>query len=97
MSYQFMALRGILPHLIHILMSGIESFERPLRWSDDYSPTKEPTINELLITLRTLFYYRKRCVLQTGGIKQYLFETIQFVERVSPSCIKNIINLMYNS
>lgn len=78
-------------------MSGIELSERPLCWSDDYSPTKAPTINELLITLRTLFYYRKRCVMQTGSLKQYLSETISFVERVSPSCIKNIINLMYGS
>jgi hypothetical protein len=97
MSYLFMVLLGILLHLIHILMSGIESSNRPLRWSDDYSPTKAPTINEMLITLRTLFYYRKRCVLQTGGVKPYLFETIQFLERVSPACIKNIINLLYNS
>lgn len=77
-------------------MSGTESFDRPLRWSDVYAPTNAPTINELLITLRTLFYYRKRCVLQTGGIKQYLLESIQFIERVSPKCIQNIINLMYN-
>ena len=77
-------------------MSGIELSERPLRWSDDYAPTNAPTINELLITLRTLFYYRKRCVLQTGGVKQYLLESIQFLERVSPKCIHNIINLMYN-
>lgn len=91
-----MVLPGILLRLILIRMNGIESFERPIRWSDDYSPTKAPTINELLITLRTLFYYRKRCVLQTGGVRQYLLETIQFVERVSPQCIKNIINLMYN-
>lgn len=77
-------------------MSGTELSERPLRWSDDYAPTKAPTINELLITLRTLFYYRKRCVLQTGGVKQYLLESIGFIERVSPKCIHNIINLMYN-
>lgn len=77
-------------------MSGIEKSDRPIRWSDDYAPTKAPTINELLITLRTLFYYRKRCVMQTGSLKQYLSETISFVERVSPLCIKNIINLMYN-
>lgn len=96
MKYLSMVLRGILLHLTLILMNGIESSERPIRWSDDYSPTKAPTINELLITLRTLFYYRKCCVLQTGGVKQYLLETIQFVERVSPMCIKNIINLMYN-
>lgn len=80
-----------------IPMSGIESSDRPLRWSDDYSPTKAPTINELLITLRTLFYYRKRCVMQTGSLKQYLQESIQFLERVSPKCIHNIINMMYNS
>lgn len=91
-----MVLLGIPLYLILIRMSGIELSERPLCWSDDYSPTKAPTINELLITLRTLFYYRKRCVLQTGGVKRYLLETIQFVERVSPSCIKNIINFMYN-
>lgn len=77
-------------------MSGTELSERPLRWSDDYAPTHAPTINELLITLRTLFYYRKRCVLQIGGVKQYLLESIQFIERVSPQCIHNIINLMYN-
>ncbi len=87
---------GIVQLLILILMSGIELSERPLRWSADYAPKKEPTINELLITLRTLFYYRKRCVLQTGGVKQYLLESIQFIERVSPRCIHNIINLMYN-
>lgn len=83
-------------NLTLIRMNGIESSDRPKCWSYDYAPTKAPTINELLITLRTLFYYRKRCVLQTGGIKQYLLETIQFVERVSPPSIKNIINLMYN-
>ena len=77
-------------------MNGIELPSRPLSWSDDYAPTDEPTINELLITLRTLFYYRKRCVIQTGSIKPYLSETIQFIERVSPKCIHNIINLMYN-
>lgn len=77
-------------------MNGIEQSARPLRWSDDYAPTKAPTINELLITLRTLFYYRKRCVMQTGGVRQYLLETIQFLERVSPECIHRIINLMYN-
>ncbi len=77
-------------------MSGSELSERPLCWSDDYAPTNAPTINELLITLRTLFYYRKRCVMQSGGIKQYLLESIQFIERVSPKCIQNIINLMYN-
>lgn len=77
-------------------MSGIVSSERPLRWSDDYAPTDAPTINELLITLRTLFYYRKRCVSQCGSIKQYLIESIGFLERVSPPCIHNIINLMYN-
>lgn len=82
--------------IIYILMSGIVSSERPLRWSDDYAPTAEPTINELLITLRTLFYYRKCCVMQTGGVRQYLLETIQFLERVAPKCIQNIINLMYN-
>lgn len=87
---------GILQPLIHILMSGIESSDRPLSWSDDYAPTDAPTINELLITLRTLFYYRKRCVIQTGGVKQYLLESIQFLERVSPKYIHNIINLMYN-
>lgn len=91
-----MALLGILQPLILILMSGTELSERPLRWSDDYAPTNAPTINELLITLRTLFFYRKRCVLQTGGIKQYLLESIGFIERVSPKCIHNIINLMYN-
>ena len=77
-------------------MSGTELSERPLRWSDDYAPTNAPTINELLITLRTLFYYRKRCVMQTGSVRQYLLETIQFLERVSPKCILNIINLLYN-
>ena len=77
-------------------MNGTELSDRPLRWSDDYAPTNAPTINELLITLRTLFYYRKRCVLQTGGVKQYLLESIQFIERISPKCIHNIINLMYN-
>ena len=77
-------------------MSGTELSERPIIWSDDYAPTDAPTINELLITLRTLFYYRKRCVFQTGGVKQYLSESIQFLERVSPKCIHNIINLMYN-
>lgn len=77
-------------------MNGTELSERPLRWSDDYAPTNAPTINELLITLRTLFYYRKRCVLQTGGVRQYLLETIQFLELVAPKCIQNIINLMYN-
>lgn len=77
-------------------MSGTVLPDRPLRWSDDYSPTKAPTINELLITLRTLFYFRKRCVFVTGGVKQYLLESIQFIERVSPKCIHNIINLMYN-
>lgn len=77
-------------------MSGIALSERSLRWSADYAPTHAPTINELLITLRTLHYYRKRCVMQTGGVKQYLLETIQFLERVSPKCIQNIINLLYN-
>ena len=77
-------------------MSGIVSFDFPHRWSDDYAPSNAPTINELLITLRTLFYYRKRCVMQTGGVKQYLLESIQFLERVSPKCIHNIINMMYN-
>lgn len=91
-----MALLGIVQPLILILMSGIELSERSLRWSIDYAPTKAPTINELLITLRTLFYYRKRCVLQSGAVKQYLLESIQFIERVSPKCIHNIINLMYN-
>lgn len=77
-------------------MSGTEKSERPISWSDDFAPSKAPTINELLITLRTLFYYRKRCVMQTGGVKTYLLETIQFLERVAPKCIQNIINLMYN-
>lgn len=87
---------GIVQLLMLILMNGIELSERSLRWSDDYAPSKAPTVNELLITLRTLFYYRKRCVMQTGSIKQYLSETIAFLERVSPKCIHNIINLMYN-
>ncbi len=91
-----MVLPGIVQPLILILMSGIELSERSLRWSDDYAPTNAPTINELLITLRTLFYYRKRCVLQTGGVEQYLLESIRFIERISPKCIHNIINLMYN-
>lgn len=77
-------------------MSGIAESDRPLRWSDDYAPSNAPSVNEFLITLRTLFYYRKCCVSQTGGIKQYLLETIQFLERVSPKCIRNIINFMYN-
>lgn len=77
-------------------MSGTALPERPIRWSDDYAPTDAPTISELLITLRTLFYYRKHCVMQTGSVKQYLLETIQFLELVAPKCIHNIINFMYN-
>lgn len=77
-------------------MSGIVESDRPLRWSDDYAPNSEPTINELLITLRTLFWYRTKCVKQTGFVTRYLVETIQFFERVAPKCIQNIINLMYN-
>jgi hypothetical protein len=78
-------------------MSGTVESKRHLLCSDDYAPTKAPTANELLITLRTLFYYRKCCVMQTGGVKKYLVESIQFLERVSPKYIHNIIHLMYNS
>lgn len=91
-----MASLGIVQLFMFILMNGIESSDRPLCWSKDYAPSKAPTINELLITLRTLFYYRKRCVIQTGSVRQYLSECIGFLERVSPKCIHNIINLMYN-
>ncbi len=96
MRSPFTASLMIVPPYIVIPMNGIELSNRSLRWSLDYAPTKEPTINELLITLRTLFYYRKRCIMQTGSLKQYLLETIQFLERVSPKCIHNIINMMYN-
>lgn len=74
-------------------MSGIVSSD----WKNDYVSSNEPTINELLITLRTLFYYRKRCVKQTGFVTKYLFETIGFLERIAPKEIQNIINMMYNS
>lgn len=78
-------------------MNGIDLSERPISRFCGKAPIHAPTIDELLVTLRTLFYYRKRCVLQTGGVLPYLLETIRFLELLSPPRIKNIINLMYNS
>lgn len=87
----------ILQLTMHILMSGTERSNKQMEWRASYSPSSEPTINEILITLRTLFYFRKRSVSQLGFVRQYLIETIGFLERVAPKEIKNIINLMYNT
>lgn len=77
-------------------MSGIV-LSKQIEWRADYAPTSSPTLNELLITLRTLHYYSRRCAKQNGSIKPYLTECIGFIERSSPKEIQNIINLMYNS
>lgn len=67
-----------------------------MEWRADYAPTSEPTLNEILCCLRVLHYFRKRCVKQNGFVTKYLYETIQFLERIAPKDIQNIINMMYN-
>lgn len=76
-------------------MSGI--VKSNLDWGVFSTPTIEPNVNELFITLRTLMYYRKRCAFQKGLVTPYLIECIGFIERIIPQDYQNIINLLYNS
>lgn len=55
-----------------------------------------PTSAEKLATLRTLYYYRSRILNKQGFLNSYLYETISYIEQVSPE-LSNIINLLYNS
>lgn len=60
------------------------------------SKSDAPTAAEKLATLRTLYYYRRKLLNKKGFLSSYLFETISYIEQVSPE-ISNIVNLLYNS
>lgn len=79
-------------------MSGIVS-SKQMAWRADYAPTSEPTINEFLITLRTLHHVRRK--MQSKGVivplRSAMSDVITYLESISPEEISNIINLMYNS
>lgn len=55
-----------------------------------------PTPSEKLCTLRTLYFYRRRLLNKNGFLNSYLFETIRYIEQVSPE-LSHIINLLYDS
>nr|DAQ28935.1 MAG TPA: hypothetical protein [Microviridae sp.] len=79
-------------------MSGIVS-SKQMAWRADYAPTSEPTINEFLITLRTLHYIRREMNKKNMlvPLRIAMSDVITFIESISPNEIHNIINLMYNS
>lgn len=81
-----------------ILMSGIAS-SRQLAWLDDYSPSREPSINEFLTTLRVLHHVRRAMQKECTAIflRNSITDVITYLETHSPQDIHNIINLMYNS
>lgn len=81
-----------------ILMSGIVT-SKQMAWRADYAPTSEPTINEFLITLRTLHYVRREMHKKKVIVPllQSMSDVIMYLESISPDEIRNIINLFYNS
>lgn len=60
------------------------------------SNSDSPSPSEKLVTLRTLYYYRKKLLNKNGFLNSYLLETILYIEQVSPE-LSNVINLLYNS
>lgn len=79
-------------------MSGIVT-SKQMAWRADYAPTSEPTINEFLITLRTLHYIRRELHKKNMlvPLRIAMSDVITYIESISPNEIHNIINLMYNS
>nr|DAU10103.1 MAG TPA: hypothetical protein [Microviridae sp.] len=79
-------------------MSGIVT-SKPMDWRADFAPTSEPTINEFLITLRTLHYVRREMNKKEVRIplRQSMSDVIMYLESISPNELCNIINLLYNS
>lgn len=79
-------------------MSGIVE-SKQMAWRADYAPTSEPSINEFLITLRTLHYVRRQLHAKNMSVplRTAMSDVITFLESISPNEIKNIINFMYNS
>jgi hypothetical protein len=55
-----------------------------------------PSPSDKLITLRTLYYYRRLFLKRNGFLTTSFFDTIQFIEHDSPE-LSHIINLLYNS
>lgn len=60
------------------------------------SKSDVPTAAEKLATLKTLYFYRRRILNKNGFLYSYFYETISYIETVSPE-LSHIINLLYNS
>ena len=80
-------------------MSGIALSDKQMAWRADYSPKGDPTINEILATLRVLHHVRRDMQKDCSAIflRNSITDVITYLECHSPREILNIINFMYNS